>query len=160
MHVGDLMTRHVVTISMDATLADAKASFERHGFHHLVVVEAGRVVGVLSDSDVWQHISPFVGKMAERPVDLSSLQRRVHQVMTRTPSLAHESWSVKRAGIEMTGRRIGCLPVVDGLGKCVGIVTIRDLAILAVQLLQQLDHQAEEASEADGAAGRANTEAA
>lgn len=129
----DLMTTPVVRVSMDDTLADARAVFEAHRFHHLVVSgDDGRMVGVLSDRDLLKHISPFVGKMAERPADLASLRRRVHQVMTRSLLTCREQTLGHDAALLMLRGRIGCLPVVDRDRRCVGILTIRDIAGWAI----------------------------
>jgi CBS domain-containing protein len=47
------MTRDVVTVSQDRTLADAIALIAVHRFHHLIVTNAdGKLVGILSDRDL------------------------------------------------------------------------------------------------------------
>jgi predicted transcriptional regulator len=51
--VADIMTRDVVTVSQDRTLADAIALIAVHRFHHLIVTNAdGKLVGILSDRDL------------------------------------------------------------------------------------------------------------
>jgi len=50
--VGDIMTKNVITISREATIADCmKIMSERH-FRHLPVAEGDAVVGMISMSDV------------------------------------------------------------------------------------------------------------
>jgi acetoin utilization protein AcuB len=126
--VADIMTTPPVTIPMDATMETVRAIFDERRFHHLVVVDPqGRAVGVLSDRDLLATVSPFVGKMAERPADLASLQRRAHQVMSRPLMAARRATSLRAAARVMLDRRVSCLPVLDAGGRCIGIVTIRDL---------------------------------
>lgn len=135
MLVRDIMTSQVVTVDMDSSVADIKRIFDAAEFHHLIVMEEGRVVGVISDRDELKNISPFVGKLTERAQDAASLKRRVHQIMTRHPKTADPDETAAKAGARMLRDRISCLPVVDASGRLEGIVTLRDMARLAVRLL-------------------------
>ena len=101
--------------------------FESSSFHHLVVTDGKRVVGVISDRDLLKNISPFIGKMSEREQDAFTLQRRVHQIMTRKLVACSPATSLAEAGKLMDGHKVSCLPVLDERGACVGIVTMRDL---------------------------------
>jgi CBS domain-containing protein len=51
MRVRDLMTKRVVICGMDETIQTAQDLMRRNGFRHLPVVEAGRVLGILSIRD-------------------------------------------------------------------------------------------------------------
>jgi acetoin utilization protein AcuB len=135
MLVRDAMTSHVITISMDASVRDVREIFEAASFHHLVVTEHHRVVGVISDRDLLKNISPFIGKMAERSQDLAMLNRRVHQIMTRQLRTASPGDLLVDAGRRMMRDRISCLPVVNEQGHPVGILTIRDVAKVALDIL-------------------------
>lgn len=123
----DIMTREIVSVGLDDTLEVVRKLFARYPFHHLVVVERGRVVGVISDRDLLKHVSPFVGKMAERPQDLASLNRRVHQIMQRQIVAMDGSTPVDEAACIMLRENVTCLPVVDDRGACLGIVSWKDL---------------------------------
>ncbi|MEZ0318545.1 MAG: CBS domain-containing protein [Pyrobaculum sp.] len=48
----EIATRQVVTIDADAPVSEAAATFRRHGIRHLVVLEGGRLYGVLSIRDL------------------------------------------------------------------------------------------------------------
>ena len=135
MLVRDAMTSHVITISMDATLAEVREVFEAAAFHHLIVTENEQVVGVLSDRDLLENLSPFVGKMSEQTRDIARLQRKVHQVMSRTLRTTTPGAPLAQAGAVMIRDRISCLPVVGDGGRAAGILTIRDVAKVAVDLL-------------------------
>lgn len=132
--VGTIMTKHVVTVSMDDTLWHVREVFSSVKFHHLVVMEQGRVAGVLSDRDLLKNISPFVGKVTERTQDSYTLQRKVHQIMSRRLVWCSPETTLKDAGRMMLDQRVSCLPVLDSHGHCVGIITIRD--ILSWSLVQ------------------------
>ncbi len=57
--VPDVMTKKVVTLSLDHSLQEAVRLFGRHTFHHLPVVDQnGRLAGVVSDRDVLRGLNP------------------------------------------------------------------------------------------------------
>jgi acetoin utilization protein AcuB len=126
--VRDLMTAEVITIGMDDTLHRARQIFHEKRFHHLVVMEEGKPIGVLSDRDLLRQLSPFVGvRMSERPQDLATLQKRVHQFMTRRLISVEPDATIPEAARLFMRQRVSCLPVIDTAGRLVGILTTRDL---------------------------------
>ena len=139
MYVRDAMSSKVITIGMDASLRDVKQVFDAAGFSHLVVTDHRRVVGVLSDRDLMSNLSPFIGKLAERSQDLASLNRRVHQFMSRHPKTIGPDQPVSLAGEIMLRDRISCLPVVDQDSQLLGIITLRDVARVTIELFHQED---------------------
>lgn len=145
MLVQDVMSRHVITIDMDRTLEDVRRVFEAAPFHHLVVMEDRQVVGVVSDRDLLENLSPFLGKMAERSQDVASMNRRAHQIMTRHPRTVAPESLVADAGGLMLRERISCLPVVDDAGALVGILTLRDVARATIELFDKQPEEGEAA---------------
>ena len=127
MKISEVMTRRVMTVNMDDSLRRVRDIFEEHSFHHLLVLDRRRVVGVISDRDLLKHISPFIGKLAERSQDLSTLSRRVHQIMTRKLVSVKDDEAVDSAAASMLEHGVSCLPVVTRDGRPVGIVTAKDL---------------------------------
>lgn len=127
--VRDIMTTPVQTLHMDDSILSAKAIFDRERFHHAVVLEGHEAVGVVSDRDVLKAISPFVGRPTERTQDAETLQRRVHQIMSRTLVIVGPDESVAGAARKMADEHVSCLPVLDERHRPIGIVTLRDLAI-------------------------------
>lgn len=127
MTIGDIMTPHVVTVTMDDTLSHVRELFDTHRFHHLLVIDEGRIVGVISDRDLLKNISPFVGKVSERTMDRASLERKVHQVMSRRLISVTPRTPIADACRLVLEAGVGCLPVLDADGACAGIVTWRDL---------------------------------
>lgn len=138
MLVRDAMTSHVITISMDATLGQVREVFEAAAFHHLVVTENERVVGVLSDRDLLENLSPFMGKLGEQTRDIARLNRKVHQVMSRTLRTTTADSLLVDAGRVMMRDRISCLPVLGDGGRADGILTLRDIAKVAVDILGEV----------------------
>lgn len=127
MAIEHIMSRHVVTVELDDTLKQVRDLFAAFRFHHLLVLERGKLVGIISDRDLLSNISPFIGKMQEKPIDLASLQKHAHQIMTRHVITVTPSTSLEDAARLMIERGISALPVIGAEDRVVGIVTWRDL---------------------------------
>lgn len=127
MDIKRLMTRHPVTVSLDDTLGRVRDLFQRHRFHHLLVVEDGRLVGVVSDRDLLKALSPNLGNLSENTRDRASLNKRVHQIMARNLRVLRDDASVEDAIRLFNSERISCIPIVDQRYAAVGILSWRDV---------------------------------
>lgn len=127
MNIDSIMVRDLVTVSMDHTLDDVRSIFLSHRFHHLLVVEDGKLVGIVSDRDLLRNISPFIGTKAERTQDVYCLDRKVHQFMTRNVITVSPDTPIKVAMSMLLWHNISCVPVTDGQKHPVGICTWHDM---------------------------------
>ena len=57
---------------------------------------------------------------------------RAKEIMTRDPECLRGDDTARHAAQVMRDRDCGCVPIIDGAGKVVGIVTDRDLAVRAI----------------------------
>jgi acetoin utilization protein AcuB len=122
------MTSRVVTVDMDDRLSVVKDIFDAMKFHHLLVVDSdGKLGGVVSDRDLLKALSPFVGTAAETARDVATLNRRVHQIMSRKPITLPPDASIAEAVRLILEHRISCIPVVDAHFRPVGILSWRDI---------------------------------
>jgi len=122
-----IMTARVVTVEVDDPLETVKSIFDSVKFHHLLVVEKGKLCGVISDRDLLRALSPYVGTPSENARDLATLKKRAHQIMTRKPVTLPPEAAVADAVKLFLEHRVSCIPVVDPAFKPVGIVSWRDL---------------------------------
>ncbi len=128
MALGNIMTARIVTVEMDDRLEVVKEIFDTKHFHHLLVIDEGKKLsGVLSDRDLLRALSPYVGSAAETSRDLATLNKRVHQIMTRHPLTLRPHSAVAEAVNLLLKNRISCIPIVDDDFRPVGIVSWRDL---------------------------------
>jgi acetoin utilization protein AcuB len=121
------MSRRVVTVDLDAPLEAIRDSFRQHQFHHLLVLDRGRLAGIISDRDLLRAISPFLGTFSETPRDLATLHKRAHQIMSRHPVSVTARESVEEAARLLIVSQVSCLPVVDSDGTVEGVLTSKDL---------------------------------
>lgn len=127
MNIEKIMSKRVVSVKMDDTLASVKDIFENTRFHHLLVIEKGKLLGVISDRDYLKAISPNLGLASETPRDTATLNKRVHQIMTRKLITTHPDSDVLDAVSLFNQHSISCLPVIDDDNKVVGILSWRDM---------------------------------
>lgn len=135
-YVKDVMRNAVQTLSPDSSLREAKQLFERERFHHLVISERQKIVGVISDRDVLKAISPFIGNPMERSQDRSTLTKRIHQIMKRSLVTIGPGATAAEAAKTMLRENVSCLPVVDDDRQILGIVTVRDFVRWAVSIAE------------------------
>jgi len=120
MRVQDIMTTSVRSIPSNLGTAAARHTMRSARVRHLVVVDDGRVIGVLSQRDL--------GGTREESLPAGTVQ----DVMRSHVIVAAPDTTVRTAANLLRGHDIGCLPVVDGK-KLVGIVTTSDLLRLIGQ---------------------------
>lgn len=126
MQLHTVMTRNPICVGSDDHIQRVWHLLRQHGFHHLLVAEHRELVGVVSDRDLRRNLSSFIDKMAERSPDRATLNRRVHQIMTRRPVTASPDTDVQEAAQILLEHAVSCLPIVTDQ-RPVGIVTLRDL---------------------------------
>jgi acetoin utilization protein AcuB len=128
--VKDSMQREIATLSPDETAATALALCRERRIRHLPVLQAGRLVGIVSDSDL-RSSTPAFGD----PDRAAALQRiLVEDVMAREVITADTDDPIEQAANTMRERKIGCLPVMEG-DELVGIVTASDVMEALVYLV-------------------------
>lgn len=127
MQVSDIMNRDVTTVGPNEALINLSALLRRGRFHHLLVVEADRLVGVISDRDVLRATSPFLDTNSESWRDASTLTQAAREIMTEEVVTVQASTPVEEAARLMLERGVSCLPVVDNEGHPRGIVTSKDI---------------------------------
>ena len=121
------MTSRVVTIEMDDSLQVIQEVFRKVKFHHLVVVDEGKIVGIISDRDFFKAISPFVNTISETVRDRATLEKRAHQIMSRNPLTVPKTCLIEHAAQTMLKRGVSCLPVTNADGMVKGILTWKDI---------------------------------
>lgn len=125
--VKDCMTPDPVTISPDVTLPEADHLMKKCRVHRLPVVEQGRLVGVVTLSDIRDASPACTTALSLYEWNYLWSRLTVREIMTRDPIWVSPETSVLAAGRLMLEHRISGLPVCDENGRLVGIITDRDI---------------------------------
>jgi IMP dehydrogenase len=108
------MVVNPITIRPDQTLADARELMERHKISGIPVTETGgRLVGILTNRDV---------RFAENPRQPVSELMTHDNLATVGPNVSQDE-----ARRLLHQRRIEKLLVVDLDGRCIGLITVKDI---------------------------------
>ena len=119
--------RTVVTVTSGTTIAEAVDLLNARRIGAVVVVDAGKVAGILSERDVVRHLGQEWGRLASRPVS---------DIMTRTVVTASRFANVSDVMESMTDKRIRHMPIVDN-GELGGIVSIGDVVKRKIEETEQ-----------------------
>ncbi len=130
MFVARRMKRHTVTVLPSMSLSEAQGRMRSNNIRQIPVVsEDGILVGILSDRDIRAAVLPaglvpgFTAEEAEKFLKTTPVDR----VMTRKVVSATLTDTLEDAIVLLHDFRVNALPVVDPLGKVVGIITRTDV---------------------------------
>lgn len=123
--LSEIMTVQPVTVSVDTPLPDVYRIAKEHSIHHLPVVEGGRLVGIISRTDL-ERISFVNDPNSANVVEAMWDFLRTENLMTRSVVTIRKDQTVREAAELLKDGKIHALPVVDG-SEIVGIVTSTDL---------------------------------
>lgn len=137
MYVHDFMSKPPVTIGPEKTLHEALEKMEAEGIRRIPVVEGGRLVGILTRSDIESEAGkPSAGR---HPIRLYG--RRVSDIMTPEPATVNQDETIERAALVMLQHKVSGLPVMED-ERVVGVITETDLFRAMVDIFGFDDHGA------------------
>lgn len=124
----------VFSISPDATVFDALVLMEKHNTGALMVVDGGRVEGILSERDCVRKVD-LAGKNART--------MKVSEIMTSKVIYVEAGQELEECMALMIDKNIRHLPVYDGK-DLLGLLSVRDVLkeVVDVQkfMISQLEH--------------------
>jgi len=136
MRVQDVMTKDVRTVGLDTPLKEVALALSQLGVSGVPVVEAGKVVGVVSEADILVKergsnpgLPGLVGLLFDETADIGrKLHARTAREAMSSPAVTiGPNRPVSEAAGVMIDRLVNRLPVVDEEGALIGIVTRADL---------------------------------
>ena len=127
MTLNEIMSSSLITVEMDDSLKVVKEIFDNASIHHILVVEQQSLLGIISDRDLLKSITPSLGTVAETNHDISILNKKAHQIMSRKLITLEPDASIKNAIDIFNQCDISCIPIIDKDKKAIGIVSWRDI---------------------------------
>jgi len=146
--ISSVMIPEVVTVSPKATVFEAAQKLTVHKIGAVMIVDGGKLVGVLSERD-------FVTRVASQ--GLNPLQTPVSEVMTRDLVTAKPGDSIADVLSSMRNRHIRHVPVMSPSGHIAGIVSIRDLLARVEENLRYLLNERDKDASLDPLTGIFNS---
>ena len=110
----ELIERDVLFVEDTATVSEAERLMQQYSIGGVPVVNKSRIIGIVSRRDV----RAIVSKRGDK---------KITSIMTRKPIVADEDITSEKALEIMYTNKIERLPVVNGTGKLLGIITMQDI---------------------------------
>lgn len=142
MLVGDAMHTTTVTIDAQNSLPQAALTMQTLGVRRLLVLSAGKVVGLVTDGEVRRALlrnPPSLlqqSQQSDRPADHAELLQEmvagpgdshVGQIMKRRVFTARRDDDLRQAISTLLERHVGGLPVLSDDGSLLGMLTLTDV---------------------------------
>lgn len=131
--VSKVMTRLPVIVTPDTTIEKIHSLFEKHDFHHLPVLNHGKLEGMISRTDYLkvQHVLSY--SWSGKP-GMKEGYNNIYasDIMSSAPLHIESEDSIGLAADIFLANKIHSLPVIDD-GELVGIVTSHDLLLYAYE---------------------------
>jgi CBS domain-containing protein len=129
----ELMSRDLLTVVPEDTLGEAAEKMAGRGVGAALVIEASRLVGILTERDLLAAVAARV-QTNEAPV---------REWMTEKPVTVPEATSIERAASIMVTNGFRHLPITDG-GRTIGIISLRDVVRPIVRTYPEYENDAED----------------
>jgi PAS domain S-box-containing protein len=112
--VEQIMSAPVRSVSSDVSVMEAITIMQTENIRRLVILEAGRPVGIVTQTDMVRILASY------------AVSREVREIMSSDVAVIESSASVKEAAKLMASQDISCLVAMDD-DEVAGIFTERDL---------------------------------
>ncbi|MEQ1530886.1 MAG: CBS domain-containing protein [Methylococcales bacterium] len=139
MRVEDIMTSKVFTVNQHDLIDRVFFLINYEKIRHLPVVDKGKVIGIISDRDLYKALGPKTNSNSiqgsAKSSELHVIETRVQNIMRRGVITTTPDALVSDVAAIMAEHKIGALPVtVDH--KLVGIVSATDI----LKVFSKLEH--------------------
>ena len=127
MFVINRMTKNPMTVTADTKVDEVAHLMKKHNFRRLPVVDDGKLVGFLSDSDL-MRVAPSSATTLSR-YEINSLLAKicVRDIMKKDVVSVNVDATIEEAALIMYKNKIGGMPVVSNMGAVVGVITDTDI---------------------------------
>ena len=125
-NVTEIMMGSPVTLKPEDSLDLANDVISLGRIRHIPVVDAGRLVGLLSERDLMGAAASHVFGLKQKSKSALLKSVLIRDVMKKRVVTVTPETSIKDAAHLMADKKIGCVPVVSD-GAIVGLVTTTDI---------------------------------
>lgn len=126
MAVKDFMTKKVVYISPDTTIAHAADKMREQGLHRLPVIENDKLVGLVTEGTIAEASPSKATSLSIFEMNYLLNKTKVKDVMIRQVITVSPFDSLEDAVYLMLKNKVGILPVVEN-EQVYGVITDRDV---------------------------------
>jgi len=126
--VGSVMTPFPYSVDSDDEIAEVERLMDEHQIRHIPVQQDGRVVGIISERDIYRLLDRFLAQ-AQRA------QVRARDIMIAEPYVVSFDTPLNEVALEMAKRRIGSVIVLHH-EKLAGILSATDICRILAEIFE------------------------
>lgn len=126
MAVKDFMTRKVVYVSPDTTVAHTADMMREQGLRRLPVIENDRLVGVVTERTMAEASPSKATSLSIYEMNYLLNKTKIRDIMVRDVITVSPYASLEDAVYAMMKNQVGILPVVEA-GQVFGVITEKDV---------------------------------
>ena len=119
------MTRAVTTVTRQTTIRELEALFEKHDFNSFPVVEAGKMLGIVTKFDFLRTFAFTTGQMVPHYDEL--MRRPVAEIMTKAVVHVEPATPLTQVLRLMVNLKSRSLPVFGPDRQLVGMISREDV---------------------------------
>jgi Predicted transcriptional regulator, contains C-terminal CBS domains len=125
-----LMSYPAITLPINSSLYEVVETMYREKIGSVIIVDGGgKITGIITERDIIYAASRGLFKTEDI---------KAESLMNRSVVTVNEESSIYEVIDKMRAHNIRHLPVIDGQGKPVGVISLRDLIDFSVSLLKIL----------------------
>lgn len=126
-YVGSVMTTFPYFVDTDHEIAEVERLMREHNIRHIPVQQDGRVVGIVSERDVYNVSDRFLPAADKARI-------RARDIMRDDPYVVAFDAPLNKVALEMAKRRTGSAIVLHH-GKLAGILSATDICRILSEIL-------------------------
>lgn len=134
MFVSEWMSHNPQSVGVDTPIMEAMHLLRKGGYRRLPVIDGGRVVGIVTDSDLKNAAPESAPSTSVYDLNFQLSKLLVSRVMSSPAFTVSPSDPVEEAALLMADHKISGLPVCDG-DTLIGMITVSDVLRAFVDML-------------------------
>ncbi|MBI4772670.1 MAG: CBS domain-containing protein [Deltaproteobacteria bacterium] len=134
MLVRNWMSRNVVTVEADDSMAKAGRLMKENKVSRLPVMKKGKLVGIVTNGDIRRASASDATSLEIHELLYLLSKIKIGSIMTPDPITVPPDYTVEEVAQILRERGISGVPVVETDGRLVGIITKNDLFNVIVSL--------------------------
>jgi acetoin utilization protein AcuB len=119
MLVRDWMSKNVVSVGEDESMQRATAIMKEHKIRMLPVIKNGKLVGVVSDTDLKRASASDATTLDVHELLYLLSKIKVKDIMAKDPVTVPVDWTVEETAEVLLKNKISGVPVVDAKGQVI-----------------------------------------
>jgi acetoin utilization protein AcuB len=127
-YVGSVMTPITYFVDTDSEVGEVKRLMSEHHIHHIPVQQEGRVVGIVTERDLYHLNDRFLPNVEKARI-------RARDIMAEEPYVVAFDTPLNEVALEMANRRIGSAIVLHR-EKLAGILSATDICRILAEIFE------------------------